>query len=248
MAQLEVPTPSSRGRHDLCPLDADPEAAPDRLSANFDRRLEGRRSHGRRHALRRRRRRSEGQAPGGLQGPGSGTHGRSGRLAGRTRSAAPAPAPASGRIQRAVSRDPRRPSPARSGRQARKGRGNNETAPAAPPSHGIILSRGRGGVSPGAPAGTRPSSAAGRIDRRHTRRPRPRHPAPAAGKPQELGRDLQRLQVLDHLPGELCRRRGSAGHPNPPRAGEPAEIEVFEPVDQEGGLLAELLDDLDQAE
>jgi hypothetical protein len=69
MAQLEISPPGPRRRHDLCPLDADPEAPSGGRSANLDRRVAGRPPHRGRRAVRRRRGRSQGEAPRGSHGP-----------------------------------------------------------------------------------------------------------------------------------------------------------------------------------
>src|ERR1700674_2124193 len=251
MAQLEVPPPDSRGRHDLRPVDADPEAASNRRRPDFDRRVEGGRAHGRRHALRRGRGGSEGEAPSGLEGPGPGTRPGSARGTGwarRTSSAAPAPAPATRWTQWAGPRDTRRRSPARTSRQAGKSRRGAKTTQAAPPGDRISASRRGAGGSAGPCPRTGAGGDGGRYARGSAGRPGPRHPPPAVGKPPGLSGDFQRLQVLDHPPGELSWRRGAAGHTDLPGAGEPAEIQVFEPVDQVSRLLAELLDNLDQPE
>ena len=62
MAELEVPPPDLRRRHDLRSLDAHSEATARRRSAVIDRRLAGRRPHRGRRPLRRRRGRRQGQA------------------------------------------------------------------------------------------------------------------------------------------------------------------------------------------
>ena len=69
MAQLEVSPRRARWRHDLRPLDADPEATPDRRGVDLDRRLAGRRPHSRRRPVRRGRGGSQGPAPPGREGP-----------------------------------------------------------------------------------------------------------------------------------------------------------------------------------
>ena len=61
-----------------------------------------------------------------------------------------------------------------------------------------------------------------------------------------LGGRLQFLKELDHLPSELARRRGAAGDAHAADATEPLRLDLFQGVDQVGGLAAFLLDDLDQ--
>ncbi len=254
MAELEVPARRARRRHDLRSLDADPEAAPDRRRANLDRRLAGRRSHRRWRPLRRRRGGSQGETPPGAQGAracpgGARDHRRRGR--GRRGSAwKAAKAPPGGR-QRATGRDPGHRRPAGTGRQAGKGcrdrRASQTAAATAVRRHGGRARRGSC-REPGTSIGGCASTASSRTEcsceraRRHRRGHPPPPPAQAL-----LSRYFQRLQVLDHPAGELGRGRGAACHADLLGAGEPGQVQVFELVHEVGRLLAQLLDDLDQA-
>jgi hypothetical protein len=68
MAQLEVSPPGPCRRHDLRPLDADPEAPASRRGADLDRRLARGPAHRRRRPVRRGRGRGQGEAPRGGEG------------------------------------------------------------------------------------------------------------------------------------------------------------------------------------
>ena len=63
MAQLEVSPCGPRRRHDLCPLDADPETPTGRRGAELHRRVAGGPAHGGRRPLCRRRGRCQGETP-----------------------------------------------------------------------------------------------------------------------------------------------------------------------------------------
>jgi hypothetical protein len=106
MAELEVPSTRPRRRHDLRALDAHSEAAPGRRCADLNRRVEGGRPHRRRRPLRRGGGRSEGQAADRSQGPGT-CGGACSHPRSRCSGAPKAPAPPTGRRERAAARDPR---------------------------------------------------------------------------------------------------------------------------------------------
>ena len=63
MAQLEISPSGPRRRHDLCPLDADPETPTGGRGAELDRRVAGGPAHGRWRPVRRGRGRSQGETP-----------------------------------------------------------------------------------------------------------------------------------------------------------------------------------------
>jgi hypothetical protein len=241
VAQLEVPPRDSRRRHHLCPLDAHPEATACRRGAFLDRRLAGGRPHGGRSSLRRGRGRRQDQAGGRCSsagGPGGG--------AGACTAETAAP------ISR--QRDRRGASGCRgcSGCHGSSGAGGQTRAnlrgvtPATPPASSRVRDpRRRARAARRSRSTGRARPRRGDSNCHSGQQPWPDRRAPEAQA--NLSRDIERFEVLDHLARELGGGRGPAGDSNLARTPEPAQVQVFQPIHQIGGLVAELLDHLDEA-
>jgi len=246
VAELEIPPGHPRGRHDLRALDADPEAAPGGRRAFFDRRLEGRRPHRGRRALRRGRGRRQGQAGSGRPARAHAGAGAAGRRRERTETSPPQIANRQWDPARAAANSGASRGVCQTGTGSRA-----VTAQKAPPLIRVRRARGRARAAGG--AHPRDGSAAGSRGR-----PRDGNTGSAgqdegsghrlASLARKLGRGFQGLQVLDHAPRELSRGRGAARHAHLLGSLEPLQLELFEIVDEVGGLVAQLLDHLDQAQ
>jgi hypothetical protein len=202
MAQLEVSPPSSRRRHDLRPLDADPEAAPRWRSADLDRRLASGPSHSRRRPLRRGRGRGQGKAPRSRQGAAPP------RTRGGTRCATEAARKASARSRRrqrpGTAGDPRHRRSTGLCGQTGADRWGPKAATAAAAHQWSLDSSSRGACREPASGGSATSSD-----------PKPDGPVFRHRAWNEQGHsatapildgDFQSSQVLDHTASELSRR------------------------------------------
>ena len=218
MAQLEVSARGPRRRHDLCPLDTDPEAPSRGRGADLDRRLAGGRPHRGWRSVRRRRGRGQGEAPRGAEGaapPGA-------RSGSRHAPQTAWKAATCGAGQRAGAGDPRDRGATRFCGQARAGARSGEAAEAeAPFERHVGAARGAFGCSICAclrTASCPGSSLASPLRGHRARRPEPGHPPP----PPNLGPEPNSASDATRAPrvGTRTSRRGLPASPGTRSPGE----------------------------